>query len=348
MKKARVFWISITLLALFIAYLYPASLGQHFIASSKVDNQNQLVEPAEIVKKEDPKTHTILLVGDLMLDRGVELRVRRNKGDWSFPYEKIMAEVQDADIAFANLEGVPSDIGRDTGKKYSFRFDPASIFGLRKAGFDIVSLANNHTLDWGRNALCDGMNRLSDAGIATIGAGCNQNQAEKPHITNLDETKIAWLAFTEFYQSANATIDRPGLSLFTKENMERSIRTAEENADLVFVSMHWGVEYESEPTVEQRRLAHELIDAGADIIIGHHPHVEQEIEKYKGGYIIYSLGNFIFDQYHRADTMRGIIVWVHVQSGKVMDLQKTQIKLNENYQPRIDQIEMEQQEQTKE
>jgi len=283
--------------------------------------------------------YSVVLVGDMMLDRGVQSRVyAQGNGDYAYLFKNIQSELQNADITFGNLEGSMSDVGADTGKAYSFRFEPASAQGLSGAGFDVVSLANNHILDWGRSSLCATVGHLADAGIFGVGAGCDNNRAEQAYIKELPNgTRVAFLAFTEFYKEGYARSDAAGLAQYTEENMIQKIKALkQEGVDLVFVSLHWGLEYHLRSNEAQQILGHTLIDAGADVIVGHHPHVIQEVERYKDGWIVYSLGNFIFDQKFSEQTMKGMIAKVVISDGVVSDIETTIIKLNENYQPAID------------
>ena len=139
------------------------------------------------------ETITIILVGDIMLDRGVEYMVHKEGGgDFRFPFLKIAEELQKADIIFGNLEGPISDKGTKVGSIYSFRAEPEVIEGLTFAGFDILSVANNHAFDYGREALEDTLKRLNEAGINYIGAGMNEKEAFSPIIKETNGTKIAF------------------------------------------------------------------------------------------------------------------------------------------------------------
>lgn len=284
------------------------------------------------------KTYSVVVGGDIMLDRGVEARVLSNGGDYDFIFNNIREDLVSADLVFANLEGSSSDIGTDTNKKYSFRFDPISLDAIKDAGIDILSLANNHMLDWGRDSLCSTVENLKEKEIGFAGAGCDASEAERPYIVELEEnSRIAFLAYTEFYQGAQATDSRAGMTHYDLEKITERINVIKENdeADLVFVSIHWGEEYEPRSNSIQQSWAHAVIDAGADVIIGHHPHVPQEIERYGDGWIIYSLGNFVFDQSWSEETMKGLLADIQVQGGEVKDIRPVPIQLNENFQPEI-------------
>jgi poly-gamma-glutamate synthesis protein (capsule biosynthesis protein) len=229
-----------------------------------------------------------------------------------------------------------SNVGADTGKKYSFRFDTEAAIGLEFAGFDVLSLANNHALDWGRDSLCETTKNLDAVGIGYVGAGCNAEQAHAPYIAQLGETSVAFLAYTTFYEGAHATETRAGMTELDRGKMKTQIKMLKESGiDVVLLSMHWGTEYNTRSSKSQQDFAHELIDAGLDVLIGHHPHVAQEIERYNNGWVIYSLGNLVFDQYFSEETMQGLLADIQIQNGRVKDIQPKRIQLNSDYQPEI-------------
>ncbi|MFT6361376.1 MAG: poly-gamma-glutamate synthesis protein (capsule biosynthesis protein) [Candidatus Paceibacteria bacterium] len=297
----------------------------------------QKLETELLEKEAREKIYTILAGGDLMLDRGVEGKIKKLGKDYNFTFDLIREDLQVADLVFANLEGSISDVGVDTGKAYSFRFEPAVAEALAGAGIDIVSIANNHMLDWGRESLCQTTQHLTNFDINYVGAGCETIEAERPQMVTLGDTAVAFLAYTEFYIGAHATSERPGMSEYDMKKITQRIKELKENTDvdIVMVSMHWGEEYKKRATNNQVDLGQQLVDAGADVVIGHHPHVAQEIERYKDGWIIYSLGNFVFDQSFSEETMRGLLVEIQVQDGGVYGVTPVPIQLNENYQPFI-------------
>jgi poly-gamma-glutamate capsule biosynthesis protein CapA/YwtB (metallophosphatase superfamily) len=280
----------------------------------------------------------ILLVGDLMLGRNVRSVVNKyGSGDYRYLFANIKETLTSADIVFGNLEGPISNVGEDGGGRYSFRFSPTAIPAIKDAKFDVLSLANNHALDWGRDAICDSANRLMDKGIAPIGAGCNEKEANRPFIIEINGSRLAFMAFTEFGTWGAAEIDKPGLSKWDTDYISNRVRSIKDlnGADVVFVSLHWGDEYQSRSSKEQQALGQLLIDVGADVIVGHHPHVIQEIERYKNGWIIYSLGNFIFDQNFLEETMSGLMARVVVKNGEVLNIEPIRLELDEHFRPSV-------------
>jgi len=287
------------------------------------------------IKKEKPII--LMFIGDVMLDRGVKYMVEKYGGDdYKFPFLKIAEYLQKADILFGNLEGPISDKGVKVGSIYSFRANPEAIEGLVFAGFDVLSAANNHIFDYGREAMEDTFLRLKRAGIDFIGGGFNENQAHSPLIKEVRGTKIAFLAYTNLgtpYWSAKE--ERSGICWLKEEKLKENIKEAKKSADLVVVSMHFGEEYLSSPTPEQEFFARLAIDSGADLVIGHHPHMIQPVERYKQGYIAYSLGNFVFDQSFSEETMKGLLLKVLVENGKIKELIPVEVKINQYFQSEI-------------
>lgn len=315
---------------------------QELLSSSREKNQKSEQELLRLqqeqqLHQEQNRVHTILAVGDIMLDRGVAARVKKIGEGYDFSFDKIRQTLTQADLVFANLEGSISSVGADTGKKYSFRFEPATALSLKDAGIDVVSLANNHMLDWGRESLCETTHYLNQVEVLYAGAGCNSLEAEAPAIFDLGNTTIAFLAYTEFYKGAHATADRAGMSEFNMTKITERIKNlkTEQGIDVVIVSMHWGEEYKSRSNNFQVTTGHALVDAGADVIIGHHPHVDQEVERYQDAWIIYSLGNFVFDQSWSVETMEAIIADIKVQNKKVIGVTALPITINSDFQPSL-------------
>lgn len=283
------------------------------------------------------KPITLIFVGDIMLDRGVEYMVEKyGEGDYQFPFLKIAKDLKRADILFGNLEGPISDKGIKVGSIYSFRSDPKAIEGLTFAGFDFLSVANNHMFDYGRKALEDTFLRLKADGINYVGAGFNEKEAYLPVIKEVKGTKMAFLAYTNlgspFWEAKG---NNSGISWLEKERLEKDVKEAKKQAEIVIVSFHYGEEYFSEPTDFQVYISKAAIDAGADLVIGHHPHVVQKIEKYKEGWIAYSLGNFVFDQGFSEETMRGLLLKVLIEDDKIKKIIPVKIKINNFFQPEI-------------
>lgn len=282
------------------------------------------------------KSAKIVFVGDIMLDRGVEAAIKEySGGNYSFPFLKMADYLKSADLAIGNLEGPVSDKGYKVGSIYSFRDDPKAINGLESAGFDLVGLANNHMFDYTSAAFEDTFKRLKDAGIEYAGAGLSKEEALEPKIMKLpDGTKISFLAFSNLGPKGwEAQTSSTGLAWLNQENLETSIAKARTEADIVVAMFHWGEEYQNLSNDDQKRFARLAIVAGADLIVGHHPHVAQEIEEYKGKYIAYSLGNFVFDQSFSKETMEGLALEVSIQNKEITKVVARKTKMNDFFQP---------------
>lgn len=283
------------------------------------------------------KTITLMFVGDIMLDRGVEYMIEKyGNQDYKFPFLKITDNLKMADILFGNLEGPVSDKGIKVGSIYSFRIDPKAIEGLTFAGFDILSVANNHIFDYGRPAMEDTFSRLKEAGINYVGGGFSEEEAHSPVIKEIKGVKIAFLSFTSLGSKNWAAQEkRSGIAWLTEDNVKEDVTMASNRADLVIISFHFGDEYQTQSNPEQKYFAHLAVDYGADLVVGHHSHVVQEVERYKESYIAYSLGNFIFDQGFSEETMRGLLLKVIVRNKKIEEVAPVKIKINQYFQPEI-------------
>ncbi|MCX6764218.1 MAG: CapA family protein [Candidatus Nealsonbacteria bacterium] len=285
-----------------------------------------------------PSKVTLFAVGDIMLDRGVEYIIKKEgKNDFKFPFLKIADELKKADLLIGNLEGPISNRGEKIGSIYSFRMNLEAINGLEYAGFDVLSLANNHALDYGRVALEDTMNLLKQNGIEYTGAGFDEKEVFSVKIKEVKGIKIGFLAFTDFgskfWKPGTST---SGVAFFNREDfekIEKKINEAKKNADILIVSLHSGTEYSKNPTNFQKEFSRTCIDGGADLILGHHPHVSQPVEQYKNGWIAYSLGNFIFDQSFSTETMQGTLLEVLIENGIIKEINQKKVEISKNFQP---------------
>jgi poly-gamma-glutamate synthesis protein (capsule biosynthesis protein) len=287
-----------------------------------------------VLEEKDPNFVTLLFGGDLMLDRGVESSVNKNfNGDFSALFDKLEI-LKESDITFANLEGPASDIGSDRHNLYSFRMNPSVVPALKGAGFDVLSVANNHEGDWGREAYADTLARLTENEISYTGGGINSAEAEKPTIIEKYGMKIGFLGFSDVGPDWMASSDnQAGMLLASNPRFEEIIKNAASQVDDLIVSIHFGEEYKERHNARQEALAHRAIDAGAKLVIGHHPHVAEDTEIYKNGYIAYSLGNFIFDQKFSGPTMQGMLLQVKLNKDGTMLVNKHIVKLNPVFQP---------------
>jgi poly-gamma-glutamate capsule biosynthesis protein CapA/YwtB (metallophosphatase superfamily) len=233
----------------------------------------------------------VLAVGDVMTDRNVDQRIRAH-GMHSI-LEKVRSYTSAADISFANLECPLSTVGSHDPHNCVFRAPPDTVQVLLDGGFDVVSLANNHSLNAGREGLLQTLSTLEKHHLRYCGAA-RDRQGGRPTFLKVADGPwtIGFLAATDLSFAAGSH----NKVAPDRSNLIREIRAARNQCDKLFVSIHWGDEYQSLPNARQRQTAHLALDAGADVILGHHPHTLQGVEVYKGKLILYSMGNFVFDQ----------------------------------------------------
>lgn len=255
--------------------------------------QNQLQPPAVI---------HLAAVGDIMLDRGLGYNL--SQGRLAYPFAKVADRLQAADITVGNLESALGTVGEPAPKSYPFRAPPEAAQALALGGFDVVSLANNHGMDYGPEALLQALELLKAANVQPIGAGANRAEARAPYITTVNGLTVALLGYVNVPVEARSAFDvavwdatetTPGLAWGEPESVAADVTAVSQQVDLVVVVLHSGFEYIEEPGEKQAAIARAAIDAGADLVIGHHAHILQGIEYYHGGVIVYGLGNFAFE-----------------------------------------------------
>ena len=261
------------------------------------------------------------------------------KGDPKAPFSRTAEILEEADITFCNLESPFYEEERLNGDRLVFGADPEAIEGLKYAGFDIVSLANNHFGDQGTDGMSFTLSHLTENGIGYSGAGENEVTAREPFIIEQNGVKFAFLAYNDVKSAIRkgyaATADRPGFAVLSRSNLKQDIQYAREKAHIVVVSIHWGTEYEETPTERQITYAHLAIDYGASLVLGHHPHVIQPVEEYNDGYIFYSLGNFVFDQMWSEETRIGLIARIFFENERIEKVETIQITIYDSHQPQV-------------
>lgn len=245
------------------------------------------------------KEVTMVFSGDILLSSYV-LNNYESNGMSGVLSEELLGEMQGADLTMVNEEFPFSNRGtKASDKQFTFRVDPSYVKILQEMGIDVAAVANNHALDYGKDALSDTFQTLDGAGIAYVGAGDSKERAAQPYVAQLGGKTIGFLAASRVIPEVSWNIDnsQPGmLCTYDSAALCAAIRKAKESCDYVVVYVHWGIERENIPQYYQRQLGKAYIDAGADLVIGSHPHVLQGIEYYNGKPIVYSLGNYIFNQ----------------------------------------------------
>lgn len=244
---------------------------------------------------------TIAAVGDVMLGASMEPAIREHGPD--HPFAGTAGALRRADIAICNLEAPFGTKGKPFKKRFTFLVPPSRAGALARAGFDVVALANNHMMDYGAEPLTETIRVLDSLGIAHSGAGGNLTEARRPAVVERNGLKIAFLSYSKVYPAEFwATSKRAGTAPGEERYIAEDVAAARKRADLVVVSFHWGAELMDTPKPYQRKLARLSIDSGADLVLGHHPHVLQGLELYQGKLIAYSLGNFAFGSRSRRCT----------------------------------------------
>ncbi len=249
---------------------------------------------------------SIILLGDYLPAASAAPVIRR-KG-YSYTFSGVRDALQETDIIFLNLETPLSGGGTaHENKQYVFHADPEAAEAMRSAGVRVVSLANNHIMDYGPDALDDTLKSLRSAGIAHVGAGRTLSEASMPAAFRIRNMNTAFLAFSNtFPKDFWAKKGSPGTFFGSDWAVKRAVKAAAGTGPLI-VSFHWGEELARQPKEYQIYLAHLAIDSGADLVVGHHPHVPQPIEIYRGKPILYSLGNFSFGSYS-SNATEGLMV----------------------------------------
>lgn len=267
------------------------------------------------------RIRTVIATGDIIPARSVNFRVLQYK-DFNWPYLNTYQLTKDADITFSNLEAPEIKNCPTTNEGMIFCGDYKNVEGLKFAGIDVVSLANNHAGNYGADGVKETMENLKTAGIDATGT-IFSNLVFK----NIRGMRFAFLGFND------VDLSQPGVSNVNEDNIKTEITEAHKQADIVVVTFHWGVEYAEQPDTRQKYLAHLAVDSEADLIIGNHPHWIQPVEIYKGKLIAYAHGNFVFDQMWSQKTREGVIGKYIFYDNKLVDVEYLPIQINDYGQP---------------
>lgn len=265
---------------------------------------------------------TISLVGDMCFDGKIEKRIDKFGGD--FLFEGYREYINKSNIVIGNLETSVSERGSALqGKSYTFRSSPKIIKILKKNRVKIVSIGNNHTLDYGVTAFKDTIKNLKKNGIGFSGGALNKSESNIFPYTVINGKKIGFLAFSRVVPNTNWHLkeDRAGIMgiyPFQEKEAFELIKSAKKKCDILIVSLHCGKERSLYPSAEEKRLTRKVADSGADIVMGHHTHTVQEYEYYKGKPIFYSLGNFVFTNSFRKECNKTVMAVLTInEKGKV-------------------------------
>ena len=258
-----------------------------------------------------PASVSIVAVGDIMLGRNVNKKMH-DYDDFLYPFRKTADFLSGADITFGNLESPFFDqcpvVGSGT---FKFCGDYRSVEGLKTAGFDVLSLENNHILNYGEEGLKQTVDLLRQNNISP-------STANEITIKRANEITFGFLSF-----SYDRNLDQA---------LEK-VKQEKDKVDVLIVSLHWGAEYKTKPAKSQVDLAHQLIDSGVKVILGHHSHWVGEVEHYQNGLIFYSLGNFVFDQMWSEETKKRLVAKINFEGKKIKDFQTYQVLISDYSQP---------------
>lgn len=264
-----------------------------------MDSMGGTTVKADVAAGNSDDLLTLTMVGDMMFGRFVEKAGERHGFENLF--QNVQPYFEGSDLVTGNFEnpvviGDPEDYP-EADKDIVFHASPQVPAALKKVGFTSINLANNHSTDYGAPGLMDTLSTFREAGLPTVGAGSDRYDAQQVLYQEVNGIKVATIGVTDVYaKGGTVKRDFPGVIPARPETSLPLIEKAKKNADLVIVQVHWGVEYDNNVHPRQKDLGRAMVDAGADIIVGHHPHVLEPIEFYKDSVIMYSLGNFIFDQ----------------------------------------------------
>ena len=284
----------------------------------------------------DEKCVILIAVGDIMLGRRVGERLKSEAPGFSFV--QCQHILSSGHVLFGNLETVFSSRGSSLLKQGpNLRSDPSRMLDLKEAGFSLLNLVNNHCMDYGEEALFDTLELLEKNGLHYVGAGKTIEEVEQPQILERNGMKMAFVGFADREESFASRV-KPGAAEIKVGRIEKIIRNIKSEVDIIVISLHTGVEFSPFPSPENVKTARTLIDCGAHLILGHHPHVYQGIEVYKHGLISYSLGNFIFDydtQIRTGGTNKGFILKIRINRDRVRAFKIIPFGLTEHYQVKI-------------
>ncbi|MDD4606982.1 MAG: CapA family protein [Patescibacteria group bacterium] len=357
---SKIYWLIFSILVLIVGLIFALIYFkntqyffedvEYFYSATQENIENQALKNDSLINikktenlinqneiKELKRRILLMAVGDIMLSRDVATKIRQHQ-NYKYPFLKTAELLKSADITFGNLETAITPGKIVQTESMSFRSDPEIVEGLKYAGFDILSLANNHTPNFGEAGLKDTFKYLQDANISYIGAGNNILEARQPAIKEIKGIKFAFLAYNDtdvVPDNYQATQDRAGTVFMDIDKMKIDVQQAKQKSDVVIVSMHSGTEYTPEPSSRQIEFAHTAIDAGASLVLGHHPHVIQTFEKYKNGFIFYSLGNFVFDQMWSQETREGLIAEIVFEDKDIVGIEFYPTIIEDFSQPRF-------------
>jgi poly-gamma-glutamate capsule biosynthesis protein CapA/YwtB (metallophosphatase superfamily) len=329
----------------------PGGTANASVRALPVDGQHPLRNPGTYpLSMPGPtppaKATTVAAVGDLMLARRVG-QVMQRSGDFAAPLRNTAERLAAADITTGNFEGTLARLGPPQQGNDSFGADPRVREGLQLAGFDVVTLANNHLGDYGPQSLLETVRLLREANFQTTGAGATLAEASTSVVVERDGVRFGFLAFDAIGETPAAGPNAPGAfrlrmqprtGPLVAEDLEAlltAVRTLATQVDVVLVAAHWGTQYTTQLVPDQQVVAKALLDAGADVILGGHPHWVQGAETRGEALIAYSLGNFIFDMTFMQQTQEGVILELTFWGPRLVAAEFVPIRIGPDFAARV-------------
>ncbi len=283
-----------------------------------------------------PTTTTLIFGGDVMLSRVVGQKMEKYN-DFAWPFRKVADILKNTDLAVVNLESpftYNSNHRVETGS-FSFDADPRSVEGMQLAGIDLVSLANNHFGNQGQQGMRDTFDILKNASIAQVGGGLDRASAHESQIIERNGIRFGFLGYGYPEDLYVATDTLAGIASMDVAQAQIDIKNLRDHVDVVIVLIHAGTEYVAEPNWQQEEFARVAVDAGADVVIGHHPHWVQQTELYKGKPILYSLGNLVFDQMWSTETQQGALTKLIFEDKNLQQIEIIPVRIRDYGQPEL-------------
>lgn len=297
--------------------------------------------PTRAVPTVEPVTK-LLFTGDLIPARCAYARIMELGGDFTLPFQPLHDLLTSADVTIGTLDATASDAGTPFGctPTFSLAAPAAAVAGFTYAGYDVLSHAANHIKDCGTSACGDRAMFETDAnlraaGIKPAGTGRNAFEARAPQIVERHGVYFAFLAYDDIAPYYHATEDSAGSAPLDTSTITEDVANARKFANVVIILPHWGVEYTADPSSRQRQFARAAAAAGADMIVGNHPHWVQAHEKIGGMFVAYALGNFVFDQDWSLETQQGAMLEATFTGARLTSTRYLPVHIYDEYQPRL-------------